>query len=92
MSRFLTVATLVTAVRALAFDGKPARATDTVVPDATFHLPEITDAPSIKDLFKRQSSDQTILIGPDNTCGYVSGRAGKVVSLLSRRIMLILPL
>ncbi|KAI0426070.1 hypothetical protein F5Y09DRAFT_77462 [Xylaria sp. FL1042] len=82
MSRFLTAATLVTAARALAFDGRPARATQAVVPDATFRLPEITKAPSIKELLKRQSSsgDQTVLIGPDNTCGYVSGRAGAPIT------------
>ncbi|KAI1281772.1 hypothetical protein F5Y07DRAFT_269548 [Xylaria sp. FL0933] len=82
MSRFLTAATLVTAARALAFDGRPARATQAVVPDATFRLPEITEAPSIKELLKRQSSsgDQTVLIGPDNTCGYVSGRAGAPIT------------
>ncbi|KAI8634116.1 hypothetical protein F5Y19DRAFT_199922 [Xylariaceae sp. FL1651] len=75
MSRFLTAAAFVTAARALAFDGKPARATDAVVPDVTFHLPEITAAPDVKELLRRQN-DQTVLIGPDNTCGYVSGRAG----------------
>ncbi|KAJ3552806.1 hypothetical protein NPX13_g11030 [Xylaria arbuscula] len=81
MSRLLTAATLASAVQALAFDGKPARETNAVVPDATFHLPEITAAPAIKELFKRQSSgDQTVLIGPDNTCGYVSGRAGAPIT------------
>ncbi|KAI0513158.1 hypothetical protein F5B22DRAFT_275767 [Xylaria bambusicola] len=81
MSKFLAAATFVTAARALAFDGKPARATEAVVPDATFHLPEITEAPAIRELFKRQSGgDQTVLIGPDNTCGYVSGRAGAPIT------------
>ncbi|KAI0453218.1 hypothetical protein F5B21DRAFT_505610 [Xylaria acuta] len=80
MSRFITVATLVTAVRALAFDGRPARATDAVVPDATFHLPEITKAPNLGELFKRDTGDQTVLIAPDNTCGYVSGRPGAAVT------------
>jgi hypothetical protein len=77
MSRFFTVATFITAAQALAFDGKPARATDAVVPDATFYRPEITEAPNVKELMKR-AGDQTVLVGPDNTCGYVSGRAGKV--------------
>ncbi|KAI1428857.1 hypothetical protein F5Y12DRAFT_710804 [Xylaria sp. FL1777] len=80
MSRLFTTATLVTAIQALAFDGRPARATQAVVPDATFHLPAITEAPSIRELFKRQSGDQTVLIGPDNTCGYVSGRAGAPIT------------
>ncbi|KAI0113718.1 hypothetical protein GGR51DRAFT_21669 [Nemania sp. FL0031] len=80
MSRLLTTATLVAAARALAFDGRPARATDAVVPDATFHLPEITPGPNVKDLFRRADGDSTVLIGPDNTCGYVSGRAGAPIT------------
>ncbi|KAI0874825.1 hypothetical protein GGS24DRAFT_325821 [Hypoxylon argillaceum] len=80
MSRLLTTATLVAAARALAFDGRPARATDAVVPDATFHLPEITAGPNVKDLFKRDTGDQTVLIAPDNTCGYISGRAGAPIT------------
>ncbi|KAI0472483.1 hypothetical protein F4859DRAFT_515326 [Xylaria cf. heliscus] len=80
MSRFLTAATLATTVRALAFNGAPARATDAVVPDATFHLPEITQAPNLRELFRRDTGDQTVLIAPDNTCGYVSGRPGAAVT------------
>ncbi|KAI0416401.1 hypothetical protein F5X98DRAFT_181977 [Xylaria grammica] len=80
MSRFLAAATLVTAARALAFDGRPAQVTDAVVPDATFHLAEITEAPRIKELSKRQSEDQIVLIGPDNTCGFISGRFGAPVT------------
>ncbi|RWA03070.1 hypothetical protein EKO27_g12036 [Xylaria grammica] len=80
MSRFLAAATLVTTARALAFDGRPAQATDAVVPDATFHLAEITEAPRIKELLKRQSEDQVVLIGPDNTCGFISGRFGAPVT------------
>ncbi|TRX92198.1 hypothetical protein FHL15_006813 [Xylaria flabelliformis] len=79
MSRFLTTATVVTAVRALAFDGRPARATDVVIPDPTFNFPAITQAPNI-ELFKRAAGDQTVLIAPDNTCGYVSGRPGAAVT------------
>ncbi|KAI8955101.1 hypothetical protein F4801DRAFT_586975 [Xylaria longipes] len=80
MSSFLTAATFITAVRALALDGWPARATDAVVPDATFHVPEITQAPNLPALFMRDTGDQTVLIAPDNTCGYVSGRAGAAVT------------
>ncbi|KAI1745316.1 hypothetical protein F4680DRAFT_99094 [Xylaria scruposa] len=78
MSRFLATATLATAVRALAFDGKPARATGAVIPAPTFNFPEITQAPSL-ELFKRATGDQTVLIAPDNTCGYVSGRPGAFI-------------
>ncbi|KAF2965929.1 hypothetical protein GQX73_g7620 [Xylaria multiplex] len=80
MSRLLATATLATAVRALAFDGKPARATNAVVPDATFNLAEITEAPKIRELMRRAEGEQTILFGPDNTCGYVSGRAGAPIT------------
>ncbi|KAJ2970955.1 hypothetical protein NUW58_g9547 [Xylaria curta] len=82
MSKFFTTATLVAAVQALAFDGKPARATDGVVPDATFHLPEITQAPEVdvRALLRRDTGDNTVLIGPDNTCGYVSGRPGAPIT------------
>ncbi|KAI3323789.1 hypothetical protein HD806DRAFT_74019 [Xylariaceae sp. AK1471] len=75
MSRFLTAATLFTAAQALAFGANPARATDAVIPDTTFYRPEITEGPSIKELMKR-AGDTTVLVAPDNTCGYVSGRAG----------------
>ncbi|KAI0542172.1 hypothetical protein GGR58DRAFT_527231 [Xylaria digitata] len=80
MSRLLAAATLVTAAWALAFDGKPAWATNAVVPDATFHHPEITEAPKIGELMRRAEGEQTILLGPDNTCGYVSGRAGAPIT------------
>ncbi|GAP83858.1 putative duf1620 domain-containing protein [Rosellinia necatrix] len=76
MSRLLAAAILVAAVRGLAFDGKPARATAVVAPNPTFHFPTITQAPSLRELFKRDTGDQTVLIGPDNTCGYIDGRPG----------------
>jgi hypothetical protein len=79
MSRFLRAATLITAARAVAFDGVPAQATETVVPDATFYRPEITEGPSIQELLKRDE-DTTVLFAPDNTCGYVSGLAGESIS------------
>ncbi|KAI1431732.1 hypothetical protein GGR50DRAFT_677869 [Xylaria sp. CBS 124048] len=76
MSTLSTAAIFIAAAQALAFDGRPARATDAVVPDPTFHLSEVTPAPDIKELMKRQAIEQTVLFAPDNTCGYVSGRAG----------------
>lgn len=81
MSRFLQAATFITAAQALAFDGIPARATKSVVPDATYHRPEVTNGPSIKELLRRQTGADdgtTVLFAPDNTCGYVSGSAGKL--------------
>lgn len=80
MSRFLTTAAFVAGARALAFAGAPARATDAVVPDATFHHPEITQGPNVKELLRRATGDETVLIGPDNTCGYVSGRPGAPIT------------
>ncbi|KAK1977104.1 hypothetical protein LZ30DRAFT_602036 [Colletotrichum cereale] len=40
-------------------------------------VPQPTKAPVYGDLRKRQStSEVTVLVAPDNTCGYISGRAG----------------
>ncbi|KAI1106742.1 hypothetical protein F4804DRAFT_299716, partial [Jackrogersella minutella] len=79
MANLLSAAVLITAVQALAFDGKPAQPTNGLIPNPTFQYPEITLPPSIHELAKRQSG-QTVLIGPDNTCGYFEGRAGAVYS------------
>lgn len=39
--------------------------------------PQPTKAPAYAELRKRQSSTTTtVLVAPDNTCGYISGRAG----------------
>ncbi|KAK1508656.1 hypothetical protein CTAM01_02442 [Colletotrichum tamarilloi] len=39
--------------------------------------PQPTKAPAYADLRKRQASTTTtVLVAPDNTCGYISGRAG----------------
>ncbi|TDZ23380.1 hypothetical protein Cob_v003665 [Colletotrichum orbiculare MAFF 240422] len=55
------------------------------VPEATtiFNLPldqfspQPTKAPAYADLKRRQASTTTtVLVAPDNTCGYISGRAG----------------
>ncbi|KAI0025812.1 hypothetical protein F4780DRAFT_789329 [Xylariomycetidae sp. FL0641] len=76
MMSVVASAAFFTAAQALAFDGKPPRATDAVVPDATFHLPEVTKGPSVKELMKRQNV-QTVLLAPDNTCGYYEGQYGE---------------
>lgn len=80
MSRFFTAVTLVSVAQALAFDGKPARATDAVVPDATFYRPEITSPPYIRQLLAEDASNDTVYIAPDNTCGYVDGRPGAPIT------------
>jgi hypothetical protein len=76
MSTLLLAAMFGTAVKALAFDGKPPQATGDSNPSETFEAPRITVPPSIHELAKRQNV-QTVLVGPDNTCGYVSGRSSK---------------
>ncbi|CAJ2511090.1 Uu.00g067150.m01.CDS01 [Anthostomella pinea] len=82
MATLFTTAVIITAVQGLAFDGKPPRATNAVVPDPTYQLPEITEPPSVRDLFKRQNG-QTVLVGPDNTCGFVDGRPGAAYTCAS---------
>ncbi|KAI0181967.1 hypothetical protein GGR52DRAFT_62549 [Hypoxylon sp. FL1284] len=75
MANFLCAAVLVAAVQAAAFDGRLPNPTTAGIPDPTLPLPEITSPPSLHELLRRQDQ-QTILVGPDNTCGYVDGRAG----------------
>ncbi|OTA94031.1 hypothetical protein M434DRAFT_395100 [Hypoxylon sp. CO27-5] len=79
MTCLLSAAVFITAVQALAFDGKPAQPTNGLIPSPAIQLPEITLPPSIHELAKRQNG-QTVLVGPDNTCGYFDGRAGAVYS------------
>ncbi|KAI1139565.1 hypothetical protein F5Y05DRAFT_326947 [Hypoxylon sp. FL0543] len=79
MTSLLSAAVFVTAVQALAFDGKPPQPTDGLIPSPAVQLPKITLPPSIHELAKRQNG-QTVLVGPDNTCGYFDGRAGAVYS------------
>lgn len=75
MASLLSAAVLVTAVQALAFDGRPAQPTDGLIPNPTFSMPKITLGPDIHELARR-ATGQTVLVAPDNTCGYFNGRAG----------------
>ncbi|KAJ9132250.1 hypothetical protein NKR23_g11328 [Pleurostoma richardsiae] len=65
-------------VQALAF-WQP-KATDVVIIPPNAQSPRPTIPPSLRELRRRQDSSvtesDTILVGPDNTCGYVSGRPG----------------
>ncbi|KAI4869103.1 hypothetical protein F4820DRAFT_62351 [Hypoxylon rubiginosum] len=79
MANLLSAAVFIAAVQAMAFDGKLPEPTNAGIPSPTFQQPEITLPPSVHELAKRQEG-QTVLIGPDNTCGYVDGRAGAVYS------------
>ncbi|KAI1471394.1 uncharacterized protein F4812DRAFT_177210 [Daldinia caldariorum] len=75
MAGLLSIAALVTAVQALALEGKNPEPTLSSKPDPTFQFPKITLPPSIRELSKRQNG-QTVLIGSDNTCGFFDGRPG----------------
>ncbi|KAI5864265.1 hypothetical protein GGS23DRAFT_595900 [Durotheca rogersii] len=75
MASLFTTVVFIAAVRALALDGRLPQQTKALEPNPTFSLPEVTEPPSLKGLVKRQNG-QTVLIGPDNTCGFVSGRPG----------------
>ncbi|XXG97727.1 carnitine O-acetyltransferase yat1 [Hypoxylon texense] len=79
MASLLSAAVFITAVQAVAFDGKLPEPTNAVIPSPVFQAPEVTLPPSIQELVKRQEG-QTVLVGPDNTCGYVDGRPGAVYS------------
>ncbi|KAK6955372.1 hypothetical protein Daesc_003007 [Daldinia eschscholtzii] len=79
MASLLSIAALVTAVQALALEGRHPEPTLSSKPDPTFQFPKITLPPSIQDLAKRQNG-QTVLVGPDNTCGYFDGRPGAAFS------------
>ena len=84
-SAILLAASFGVAVQALALDSPTSRPTESALPDPTYEFPSrITVPPSALELAKRQDT-QTVLIGPDNICGYVSGRAGKFIALLPPR-------
>ncbi|KAL7624340.1 hypothetical protein AAE478_005902 [Parahypoxylon ruwenzoriense] len=83
MASLLITAVFLTAVQALAFDGKLPKPTEVLRPNPTFKLPKITIPPSIRELGKRQN-EQTVLIGPDNTCGFVDGRPGAAFTCIGR--------
>ncbi|KAI1095434.1 hypothetical protein F5B19DRAFT_344475 [Rostrohypoxylon terebratum] len=74
MASLLSAAVLITAVQALAFDGRPAQPTDGLIPNPTSSMPEITLGPDIHELARR-ANGQTVLVAPDNTCGYINGRS-----------------
>ncbi|KAI1873821.1 uncharacterized protein JN550_003090 [Neoarthrinium moseri] len=78
MAALLLTAVFGTAVRALALESTIPRPTEASIPDPTLQLPEITEPPSpsvVKELLRR-ADVETVLVAPDNTCGYVSGLLG----------------
>lgn len=63
------------AVRALVHS-EP-RATDTIAIHQDAWSPAPTAPPALHEYFKRQNGKgQTVLVAPDNTCGYVSAQSG----------------
>jgi hypothetical protein len=72
MARFLLYTALGAVVEAVAVERMVAAPTDVSLPTAVFNFAQITAPPSLHELAKRQEA-QTVLVGPDNTCGYVSG-------------------
>lgn len=75
MARFLLYTALGAVVEAVAVERMVAAPTDVSLPTAVFNFAQITAPPSLHELAKRQEA-QTVLVGPDNTCGYVSGLLG----------------
>ncbi|KAK5660976.1 hypothetical protein OQA88_12352 [Cercophora sp. LCS_1] len=64
------------AVNALAYPGP--RETAALVIPADAQSPRPTIGPALHQYLKRQSNEQTVLVAPDNTCGYVSGQSAAV--------------
>ncbi|KAH8907079.1 hypothetical protein BR93DRAFT_968628 [Coniochaeta sp. PMI_546] len=74
-SIYFSSAVLSTTVQALAFWAPTETFVPTIVADSV--SPRPTLPPSIRGLRKRQtSSSDTFLIGPDQTCGFISGLPG----------------
>jgi len=73
-SFFSSAAVFVVSVRAMAFPGP--LATTAVVAPLDGRSPKPTAPPALHQFIRRQSDgDQTVLVAPDNTCGYVSGQS-----------------
>ena len=81
MARLLLYTVFGAAVEAIAVERMVAAPTDVSLPTPVFNFAQITAPPSLHELVKRQEA-QTVLVGPDNTCGYVSGLLGMQTILL----------
>ncbi|KAF7514512.1 hypothetical protein G7054_g15249 [Neopestalotiopsis clavispora] len=78
MASLIVAAVFGAAVQAIALESTIAQATDASTPHPTFQLPKVTEPPNpsaVHELLKR-ADIETVLVGPDNTCGYVSGLLG----------------
>ena len=61
-------------VKALVYPWPRETNTPTIPRDA--QTPKPTAPAGLHHFLKRQNNDQTVLVAPDNTCGYVSGQSG----------------
>lgn len=78
MAAFFLAAAFGAVVQAMALESTIARPTDASIPYPTASQPQVTEPPSpamLKELLRR-ADVETVLVGPDNTCGYVSGLLG----------------
>ncbi|KAK4455634.1 DUF1620 domain-containing protein [Podospora aff. communis PSN243] len=77
------VALSAAAVRALVHP-EP-RATDTIAIPLDAQSPAPTTPPALHKFLKRQSGNgQTVLVAPDNTCGYVSAQSGAAYTCVDK--------
>jgi hypothetical protein len=77
MARSLLCGALAAAVAVRALVHPEPRATGFVVMPLDAQSPVPTTPPALHEYFKRQNGNgQTVLVAPDNTCGYVSAQSG----------------
>ncbi|KAK0651398.1 hypothetical protein B0T16DRAFT_453871 [Cercophora newfieldiana] len=80
---FCGVALTAAVVRALAHPEPRATATIEIPLDAQSPAP--TTPPALHEYFKRQNGNgQTVLVAPDNTCGYVSAQSGAAYTCVDK--------
>ncbi|KAK0626174.1 hypothetical protein B0T14DRAFT_492553 [Immersiella caudata] len=82
-SFFRGVALSAAVARALAH--REPRATDTIAIPLDAQSPAPTTPPALHQFLKRQNGNgQTVLVAPDNTCGYVSGQSDAAYTCVDR--------
>lgn len=82
MAYLLLAAAFGAVVQAVALESTIAQPTGASIPQATFQESQVTQPPNptvVRELLRRAEVD-TVLVAPDNTCGYVSGSLGMLTS------------
>jgi hypothetical protein len=82
MASLLLAAVFGAVAQAVALESTIAQPTDASILHPTAQVPEVTQPPDpsmVRELLRR-ADVQTVLVGPDNTCGYVSGLLGMLGS------------